>query len=177
MLFWPILRYRMVFLIWFKGGGATSPQDVTHNSFRAFIPWKTLLSISTNGNRFNFNTCNTKNNNTYRQPSNTTRNLVCNKIVDHSDVVGASSVDAAPITSSFSTSHLATSDWAKATARRYKNHLRFDSWFGSTYIRDLTVHAYMKTKWFVKIILFDARNSLSTMIMLSPCGRLNVVRF
>ena len=31
------------------------------------------------------------------------RTLVCNKIVDHSDVVGASPVGAAPTTSSFST--------------------------------------------------------------------------
>ena len=40
---------------------------------------------------------------TYRQVSNIRRNLVGNKIVDHSDVVGASPVGAAPTTSSFST--------------------------------------------------------------------------
>ena len=39
----------------------------------------------------------------YRQVSNISRTLVGNKIVDHSDVVGASPVGAAPITSSFST--------------------------------------------------------------------------
>ena len=39
----------------------------------------------------------------YRQVSNIRRTLVCNKIVDHSDVVGASPVGAAPTTSSFST--------------------------------------------------------------------------
>ena len=39
----------------------------------------------------------------YRQVSNIRRNLVSNKIVDHSDVVGASPVGAAPTTSSFST--------------------------------------------------------------------------
>ena len=39
----------------------------------------------------------------YRQVSNTRRTLVGNKIVDHSDVVGASPVGAAPTTSSFST--------------------------------------------------------------------------
>ena len=39
----------------------------------------------------------------YRQVYNIRRTLVGNKIVDHSDVVGASSVGAAPTTSSFST--------------------------------------------------------------------------
>ena len=40
---------------------------------------------------------------TYRQVSNIRRTLVGNKIVDHSDVVGAAPVGAAPTTSSFST--------------------------------------------------------------------------
>ena len=39
----------------------------------------------------------------YRQVSNIRRTLVVNKIVDHSDVIGASPVGAAPTTSSFST--------------------------------------------------------------------------
>ena len=39
----------------------------------------------------------------YRKTSNISRTLVGNKIVDHSDVVGASPVGAAPTTSSFST--------------------------------------------------------------------------
>ena len=39
----------------------------------------------------------------YRKTSNISGTLVDNKIVDHSDVVGASPVGAAPITSSFST--------------------------------------------------------------------------
>ena len=39
----------------------------------------------------------------YRQVSNTRRALVGNSIVDHSDVVGASPVGAAPTISSFST--------------------------------------------------------------------------
>ena len=42
-------------------------------------------------------------NETYRQVSNISRTLEDNKIVDHSDVVGASPVGAAPTTSSFST--------------------------------------------------------------------------
>ena len=41
--------------------------------------------------------------NIYRKTSNIRRTLVGNKIVDHSDVVGASPVGAAPTTSSFST--------------------------------------------------------------------------
>ena len=40
---------------------------------------------------------------TYRQVCNIRRTLVSNKIVDNSDVVGASPVGAAPTTSSFST--------------------------------------------------------------------------
>ena len=40
---------------------------------------------------------------TYRKTSNIIRTLVGNKIVDNSDVVGASPVGAAPTTSSFST--------------------------------------------------------------------------
>ena len=39
----------------------------------------------------------------YRKVSNISRTLVANEIVDHSDVVGASPVGAAPTTSSFST--------------------------------------------------------------------------
>ena len=39
----------------------------------------------------------------YLQVSNIRRALVCNNIVDHSDVVGAPPVGAAPTTSSFST--------------------------------------------------------------------------
>ena len=61
----------------------------------------------------------------YRQISNIRRTLLCNKFVDHSDVVGASPVGAAPTTSSFSTEHLASMDWMKTTARRDENQLSF----------------------------------------------------
>ena len=44
--------------------------------------------------------------NTYRKTSNISRTSDGNKIVDHSDVVGASPVGAAPTTSSFLTQHL-----------------------------------------------------------------------
>ena len=40
---------------------------------------------------------------TYRKTSNISRTLVGNKIVDNSDVIGASPIGAAPTTSSFST--------------------------------------------------------------------------
>ena len=61
----------------------------------------------------------------YRQTSNISRTLVDNKIVDHSDVVGAAPVGAAPTTSSFSTWQLASMDWAKTTARRDEKHWSF----------------------------------------------------
>ena len=55
--------------------------------------------------------------------------LVGNKIVDHSDVVGASPAGAAPTTSSFfSTYYLASMDWIKTTARRDETNLTFGLW-------------------------------------------------
>ena len=63
---------------------------------------------------------NSKLNKNYRQISNIRRTLVRIWIVDHSDVVGA-----APTTSSFSTKHLTSMDWAKTTARRDENHRSF----------------------------------------------------
>ena len=74
---------------------------------------------------------------TYRQTSNIRRILVGNKILDHSDVAGASPVGAAPTTSSFSTKHLASIDCTKATARWDEKHLSFG--FGASYIRDFMV--------------------------------------
>ena len=71
-----------------------------------------------------------------RQTTNISRTLAGNKTVDHSDVVGASPVGAAPTTSSFSTKHLVSMDWAETTARRHYNHLSF---FGAAYIRDFMV--------------------------------------
>ena len=61
----------------------------------------------------------------YRKTSNIRRTLAGNKIVDHSDVVGASPVGAAPTTSSFSTWHLAS---AKTVARQYENLLSVEIW-------------------------------------------------
>ena len=59
----------------------------------------------------------------YRKISNIRRTLVGYKIVDHSDVVGASPVGAAPTTSSFSTWHVASRDSAKTAAKQYENLL------------------------------------------------------
>ena len=57
--------------------------------------WTSCLFVDT--------ACLTPEMDTYRQVSNISRTLDGNKIVDHSDVVGASPVGAAPTTSSFST--------------------------------------------------------------------------
>ena len=64
----------------------------------------------------------------YRQVSNIRWALVGNTIVDHSDVVGASPVGAAPTTSSFSTKHLASLDWEWTTASRDEKHLSSGIW-------------------------------------------------
>ena len=64
----------------------------------------------------------------YRQTSNIRHTLVGKKIVDHSDVFGASPVGAAPTTSSFSTQYLISMDWTKTTARRDNKHLNFGFW-------------------------------------------------
>ena len=64
----------------------------------------------------------------YRKISNIRRTLVGNKIVDHSDVVGASPVGAAPTTSSFSTWHLASRNSAQTAASQYENLLSVGMW-------------------------------------------------
>ena len=61
----------------------------------------------------------------YRQPSDIRRTLVSIKTADDSYEVGASPVGAAPTASSFLTLDLDSVDWAKTTARRDDNHLRF----------------------------------------------------
>ena len=93
----------------------------------------------------------------YRQVSNISRTLVGNKIIDHSDVVGASPVGAAPTTSSFSTEHLASIYCTKTTAKWDEEHLSLR--FGATYIRDLTVVGI--TVWLQSNISFLGTVSLS----------------
>ena len=58
----------------------------------------------------------------YHQTSNIRHTLVSNKIVDHSDVVGASPVGTAPAASSFSTEHPPAMVWAKTIARQDEKH-------------------------------------------------------
>ena len=65
---------------------------------------------------------------THHKISNISHTLVGNKIVDHSDVVGASPVGAAPTTSSFSIEHLASMDWEKTTAMQDEKHLSSGIW-------------------------------------------------
>ena len=60
----------------------------------------------------------------YRQTSNISRTLLGNKIVYHSDVVGASPVGAAPTTSSLST-YLASTDWTKDNYKRRRETFKF----------------------------------------------------
>ena len=64
----------------------------------------------------------------YCQVSNIRGTLVGNKIVDHSDLVGASLVGAAPTISSFWTWHLAQGEWAKKAAIWDEKYLSFGIW-------------------------------------------------
>ena len=88
----------------------------------------------------------------YHQTCNIRCTLVGNKIINHSDAVGAAPTTdvvgaapkvgtvptgAAPTTSSFSTWHLASMDWANTTVRQEEKPLVL--WFSATYIRSLTV--------------------------------------
>ena len=127
-----------------------------------YSPCRTNRSLSSMRKNFN-----------YRKTSNIRRTLADNKIVDHSDVVGASPVGAAPTTSSFSTWHLASWDSAKTAARQYENLLSVGIWcilyqrLDGTYIiptwknvikHTLTFpkkkfHTY-RVNWFVQPILF-----------------------
>ena len=71
----------------------------------------------------------------YSKTSNIRRTWICNEIVHHSDVVGASPVGAVTTSSaSSSTWYLASMDWTKKTARRDKKHLKFGIWCVSYYI-------------------------------------------
>ena len=87
----------------------------------------------------------------YPRTSNIRCSLVGNKTFDHTNVVVASPVGAAPITSSFSTKHQASMDWAKTTARRGGNHVLG----GANYIRGLTVY-------YIYIIYIEQVNSTAS---------------
>ena len=77
--------------------------------------------------------------NQYCQTTNIRCTLTCNNIVDHSDVVGAPPVGAAPTTSSFSTKHMASMDSSKATVRQDEKQLNFGIWCGLYWRFDMCV--------------------------------------
>ena len=64
-----------------------------------------------------------------------------NKLVDHSDVVGA-----CPTTSSLSTEQLASLDWAKTTTRRDEKHLSFGMWCPCNRCFTVRHNAYIETR-------------------------------
>ena len=77
------------------------PVDITNREWvRMYFP-KFLRVVSLT--LWQSHGCPSVNEAEYRQVSNISRTLAGYKIADHSDVVGAPSVDAAPTTSSFST--------------------------------------------------------------------------
>ena len=61
----------------------------------------------------------------YRKIYNISRILVGNEIVNHTNVVGASPVGAAPTTCLFSTQHMASMDWANITTGWNEKHFSF----------------------------------------------------
>ena len=122
----------------------------------------------------------------YRKISNTRRTLVGNEIVDHSDVVGASPVGAAPTTSSFSTWHLASMDSAKTGARQSENlfkcwdlvRLILETWrcveSMSLHGRHLVVMLDLNTPWRrQQIETFFALLALCEKILWSPVDSIN----
>ena len=64
-------------------------------------------------------------NSAYRKISYISRTLVGKKIIDHSDVVGASPAGAAPTSSSLSTRRLSQIYFTKTTARQDEKRLGF----------------------------------------------------
>ena len=84
----------------------------------------------------------------YRKTYNRRGILVGNKLVDHSDVVGASPVGAAPTTFSFCSHHMASIYRTNTTARTDENHFGF--LFGATYIRNLTVRLSCTKIWYFR---------------------------
>ena len=60
----------------------------------------------------------------YHKTSNIRRTLIGNKIVDHSDVVGAAPVGAAPTTSSFSTWQLASRQFGKDSRKTVRESFK-----------------------------------------------------
>ena len=90
----PILDTKECHQSYQDGGFFPNSNNITNNMFCAGFYEGGKDTCSVSDLNFIFR---------YRQVSNIRRTLVGNKIVDHSDVVGASPVGAAQTTSSFST--------------------------------------------------------------------------
>ena len=118
--------------------------------------------------------------NNYHKTSNISRTLVGNEIVANSDVVGASPVGAAPTTSSFSTEHLASMDWAKVTTRRYQKHLSFGIWC-DLYQRFTVVRIIITDSigcnWYTLIRYTDLRKMHFSTIVISALTKLTMGRY
>ena len=112
------LAQQMIYLLNHEQNGCC----LAHDIFKCiFLNNRLILCFSFNWSLFMrvlLTTCHG-----YCQTSNISCTLISNKIVAHSEVVGA-----APTTSSFSTKYLVSLDWAKTNARRDKNHLSFGIW-------------------------------------------------
>ena len=72
---------------------------MTNQHYRGKVEYKGLVELTKDSQRVSYGVPTSK----YRKVSDIRRTLVGKKIVDHSDVVGASPAGAAPTTSSFST--------------------------------------------------------------------------
>ena len=81
----------------------------------------------------------------YCQTSNISHTVVSNKIVDHSDVVGASPVSAAPTTSSFLTQQLARNRLRKDNSKTRRETLRF--WDLMWLILEVWQQSHALTHW------------------------------
>ena len=85
----------------------------------------------------------------YRQTCYMGRTLVGNQIVDHTDVVGESHVDAAPNTSSFSTWHMVLID---STTRRGEKRLGFGNECALYYRFNGNQYIFFRTQCVIYII-------------------------
>ena len=109
---WPEWEFRYAMKVWKWMNKAFLQQSAVIT--RCNITWQCIQHCSDRGIY-------------YSKTSNISHTLG-NKIVDHSDVVGASPVGAAPTTSSFSSWHLASRDSAKKAARQCENLLSVGIW-------------------------------------------------
>ena len=92
---------------------------------------------------------------TYRQTSNISHTLVCNKLADHSDVVGAGPIGAVPTTSSSSTKQLTSIDCAKTIHDNVIKRKHFPRyWPFVRGIHQLPVNSPHKGQWRGALMVF-----------------------